>query len=79
MGTGYRNATGADKPIKHNNVKVGFWKALVFYDGKLPKGDKTNRIMHEFRVNELQDQNACIWHEDNIKLLPQIIVGYEFN
>ncbi|KAJ8543812.1 hypothetical protein K7X08_025430 [Anisodus acutangulus] len=51
-GTGYWKATGADKPIKHNNVKVGFRKALVFYEGKPPKGDKTNWIMHEFRVNE---------------------------
>ncbi|OIS96165.1 PREDICTED: NAC transcription factor 29-like [Nicotiana attenuata] len=51
-GTGYWKATGADKPIKHNDIKVGFRKALVFYEGKPPKGDKTNWIMHEFRVNE---------------------------
>ncbi|MCD7465657.1 hypothetical protein HAX54_001690 [Datura stramonium] len=51
-GTGYWKATGADKPITHNNVKVGFRKALVFYEGKPPKGAKTNWIMHEFRVNE---------------------------
>ncbi|KAK4708985.1 hypothetical protein R3W88_029910 [Solanum pinnatisectum] len=51
-GTGYWKATGADKPIIHKNVKVGFRKALVFYEGKPPKGNKTNWIMHEFRVDE---------------------------
>ncbi|XP_004249783.2 NAC transcription factor 32-like [Solanum lycopersicum] len=51
-GRGYWKATGADKPIIHNNVTVGFRKALVFYEGKPPKGLKTNWIMHEYRVNE---------------------------
>ncbi|KAH0721093.1 hypothetical protein KY290_006701 [Solanum tuberosum] len=51
-GRGYWKATGADKHIKHNNVEVGFRKALVFYEGKPPKGIKTNWIMHEYRVDE---------------------------
>ncbi|XP_015057729.1 NAC transcription factor 32-like [Solanum pennellii] len=51
-GTGYWKATGADKPIIHKKVKVGFRKALVFYEGKPPNGIKTNWIMHEFRVDE---------------------------
>ncbi|CAA6675359.1 unnamed protein product [Spirodela intermedia] len=38
-GSGYWKATGADKP-----------KALVFYSGKAPKGVKTNWIMHEYRL-----------------------------
>ena len=48
---GYWKATGADKPVKHNDSLVGFKKALVFYKGKAPKGDKTNWIMHEYIVN----------------------------
>lgn len=51
-GTGYWKATGADKPIMDNNITVGFRKALVFHQGKPPNGNKTNWIMHEFRVNE---------------------------
>ncbi|XP_004301513.1 PREDICTED: uncharacterized protein LOC101315059 [Fragaria vesca subsp. vesca] len=47
---GYWKATGADKSIKSGNVEVGFRKALVFYNGKPPKGKKTNWIMHEYRV-----------------------------
>ncbi|KAJ9166498.1 hypothetical protein P3X46_021245 [Hevea brasiliensis] len=51
-GNGYWKATGADKPINFQGCKVGFRKALVFYQGKPPNGDKTDWIMHEYRVNE---------------------------
>ncbi|XP_020111089.1 NAC transcription factor 32-like [Ananas comosus] len=44
-GTGYWKATGADKP-----VGTAIKKALVFYAGKAPKGEKTNWIMHEYRL-----------------------------
>ncbi|XP_031250959.1 NAC domain-containing protein 2-like [Pistacia vera] len=49
-GDGYWKATGADRPVNHNGVQVGSRKALVFYKGKPPKGNKTDWIMHEFRV-----------------------------
>ncbi|XP_052191374.1 NAC domain-containing protein 2 [Diospyros lotus] len=48
-GTGYWKATGADKPIGKPKP-VGIKKALVFYAGKAPKGLKTNWIMHEYRL-----------------------------
>ncbi|KAM0010473.1 putative transcription factor NAM family [Helianthus debilis subsp. tardiflorus] len=48
-GTGYWKATGADKPIGKPKA-VGIKKALVFYAGKAPKGVKTNWIMHEYRL-----------------------------
>ncbi|KAI3901933.1 hypothetical protein MKW92_007179 [Papaver armeniacum] len=48
-GTGYWKATGADKPIGKPKP-VGIKKALVFYEGKAPKGVKTNWIMHEYRL-----------------------------
>ncbi|XP_028092031.1 NAC domain-containing protein 2-like isoform X3 [Camellia sinensis] len=48
-GTGYWKATGADKPIGRPKA-VGIKKALVFYAGKAPKGVKTNWIMHEYRL-----------------------------
>ncbi|XP_043805002.1 NAC domain-containing protein 2 isoform X2 [Manihot esculenta] len=48
-GTGYWKATGADKPIGRPKT-LGIKKALVFYAGKAPKGIKTNWIMHEYRL-----------------------------
>jgi len=51
-GTGYWKATGADKPIGKPKP-VGIKKALVFYSGKAPKGEKTNWIMHEYRLAEV--------------------------
>ncbi|XP_024367538.1 NAC transcription factor 32 isoform X1 [Physcomitrium patens] len=52
--SGYWKATGTDKPIhmSKGHSKVGVKKALVFYRGKAPKGEKTNWIMHEYRLAE---------------------------
>ncbi|KAL7176377.1 hypothetical protein ACSBR2_029836 [Camellia fascicularis] len=55
-GSGYWKATGADKPIGHPKP-VGIKKALVFYAGKAPKGEKTNWIMHEYRLADV-DRSA---------------------
>ncbi|XVF78169.1 hypothetical protein PTKIN_Ptkin14bG0108000 [Pterospermum kingtungense] len=49
-GSGYWKATGTDKIITTDGRKVGIKKALVFYVGKAPKGNKTNWIMHEYRL-----------------------------
>ncbi|KAM7256362.1 hypothetical protein ACFE04_012103 [Oxalis oulophora] len=51
-GRGYWKATGADKPVGKPKT-VGIKKALVFYSGKAPKGDKTNWIMHEYRLADV--------------------------
>jgi len=52
--SGYWKATGTDKPIltSSGTQKVGVKKALVFYRGKPPKGEKTNWIMHEYRITD---------------------------
>ncbi|XP_042416238.1 NAC domain-containing protein 48-like [Zingiber officinale] len=47
-GSGYWKATGADKPVGPRPVAIK--KALVFYTGKAPKGVKTDWIMHEYRL-----------------------------
>ncbi|KAG1369931.1 NAC domain-containing protein 48 [Cocos nucifera] len=55
-GSGYWKATGADKPIG-SPKPVAIKKALVFYAGKAPKGEKTNWIMHEYRLADV-DRSA---------------------
>ncbi|CAN1807105.1 NAC domain-containing protein 10 [Linum perenne] len=51
--SGYWKATGTDKPILSTNGTshcLGVKKALVFYQGKPPKGIKTNWMMLEYRL-----------------------------
>ncbi|XP_071696602.1 NAC domain-containing protein JA2L-like [Rutidosis leptorrhynchoides] len=57
-GSGYWKATGTDKVITTGGRRVGIKKALVFYVGKAPKGNKTNWIMHEYRLSEPQRKNG---------------------
>nr|AFN55273.2 NAC domain-containing protein [Tamarix hispida] len=58
-GSGYWKATGTDKIITtQGRRKVGIKKALVFYIGKAPKGNKTNWIMHEYRLSDPPTRNG---------------------
>jgi hypothetical protein len=51
-GSGYWKATGTDKAILSTpaSENIGVKKALVFYQGKPPRGVKTDWIMHEYRL-----------------------------
>ncbi|WCJ27104.1 NAC domain containing protein 2 [Euphorbia peplus] len=50
--SGYWKATGTDKPILASGGSqcLGVKKALVFYQGRAPKGVKTNWMMLEYRL-----------------------------
>ncbi|KAL0370352.1 UNVERIFIED_CONTAM: NAC transcription factor 56 [Sesamum angustifolium] len=42
---------------RDDGKKVGSRKALVFYEGRPPKGKKTDWIMHEYRVKDQPPRN----------------------
>jgi hypothetical protein len=48
---GFWKATGRDKCIQAR-AALGMRKTLVFYRGRAPHGQKTDWIMHEFRLDD---------------------------
>ncbi|KAJ0039986.1 hypothetical protein Pint_27272 [Pistacia integerrima] len=49
---GFWKITGKDRPVYYNNETVGKIKTLVFHRGKAPKGDRTDWVIHEYRIEQ---------------------------
>ncbi|KAG5048948.1 hypothetical protein JHK85_010051 [Glycine max] len=54
---GFWKATGRDKAIYSKHDLIGMRKTLVFYKGRAPNGQKSDWIMHEYRL-ETDDNGA---------------------
>ncbi|XP_062219779.1 NAC domain-containing protein 7-like [Phragmites australis] len=58
---GFWKATGRDKPIYTRSCLVGMRKTLVFYRGRAPNGQKSDWIMHEYRLET--NENGAVPEE----------------
>ncbi|PHT91156.1 NAC domain-containing protein 76 [Capsicum annuum] len=47
---GFWKATGRDKAVYNKSKLIGMRKTLVFYKGRAPNGQKSDWIMHEYRL-----------------------------
>ncbi|KAE9613104.1 putative transcription factor NAM family [Lupinus albus] len=60
-------ATGKDKKVvcqfsPSASTLTGYRKTLVFYHGRAPSGDRTNWVMHEYRLcDDLVQPSPSFW------------------
>ncbi|VVB11861.1 unnamed protein product [Arabis nemorensis] len=55
---GFWKATGRDKIIYSCVRRIGLRKTLVFYKGRAPHGQKSDWIMHEYRLDDTPATNG---------------------
>ncbi|KAF5959365.1 hypothetical protein HYC85_000574 [Camellia sinensis] len=58
---GYWKTTGKDRPVLHNSRTVGMKKTLVYHSGRAPRGERSNWVMHEYRLVDEQLENSGIF------------------
>ncbi|KAF8655524.1 hypothetical protein HU200_061069 [Digitaria exilis] len=71
--SGYWKATGKDRAVARRGALVGMRKTLVFYQGRAPKGRKTEWVMHEYRMEGTLEQSSKFSSKDEDWVLCRVI------
>ncbi|KAH0874309.1 hypothetical protein HID58_071671 [Brassica napus] len=71
---GFWKATGRDKIIYSNGDRIGMRKTLVFYKGRAPHGQKSDWIMHEYRLDENVLASSSN-HDDEVSVETCEVIG----